>query len=209
MEAFQQFLTELPPVASYAFLFFTTMLENLFPPFPGDTITLISAYLVGVGMLHFWWTYFITTAGSLAGFLVLYIVGLRFGRQFFYRHNFRYFNRETIRKVENLFRRRGVIIIAVNRFLSGLRAVISLVAGITEYNWHVVAGLGFVSCILWNGALIYAGSRVGANWETVSGWIQKYNVAAFIIAGIGLLIWGYYNLYIPTKSAIEDNRNSV
>lgn len=209
MESFQQFLTALPPVASYAFLFFTTMLENLFPPFPGDTITLISAYLVGVGVLNFWWTYLITTAGSLAGFLMLYILGLRFGRKFFYRKNFRYFNREAIRRVENLFDRRGVLIIAINRFLSGLRAAISLVAGIAEYNWHVVVGLGFVSCILWNGALIYAGSRVGANWEFVSAWIQRYNMAAFIIAGIGLIIWGYYNLYIPTKAAFGSNRNSL
>jgi len=190
---------------AYVILFFSTLVENLFPPFPGDTITLISAYLVGVGVLDIWWTYGITTAGSLAGFLILYIVGVRIGRRYFYQKNFRYFNRASIQRVEALFDRRGVIIIAINRFLSGIRAVISLVAGIAEYNWHVVAGLGFVSCILWNGALIYAGSRVGENWEIVSAWIQKYNTAVFVIAGIALLVWGYFNLYVPT---FANNSNS-
>lgn len=130
----QQILSETPPLIAYVILFFTTLAENLFPPFPGDTITLISAYLVGIGVLDIWWTYGITTAGSLAGFLILYILGALVGRRYFSRKNFRYFSRQSIQRVEELFERRGVIIIALNRFLSGIRALISLVAGIAEYN---------------------------------------------------------------------------
>ncbi|MBS1270899.1 MAG: Protein DedA [Candidatus Marinimicrobia bacterium] len=205
MGSMQQILSETPPLIAYVILFFTTLAENLFPPFPGDTITLISAYLVGIGVLDIWWTYGITTAGSLAGFLILYILGALVGRRYFSRKNFRYFSRQSIQRVEELFERRGVIIIALNRFLSGIRALISLVAGIAEYNWRVVVGLGVVSCILWNGALIYAGSRVGENWEIVSAWIQKYNAVALVIAGIALLVWGYFNLYVP---AFADNNSA-
>ncbi|MCF7804156.1 MAG: DedA family protein [Candidatus Marinimicrobia bacterium] len=201
MDELQLFLLEVSPIYAYSLLFITTALENLFPPFPGDTVTVIAAYLVGRDSLGIWWTYIITTAGSLVGFLVLYGVGLRFGRGYFYRKDFKYFGKSTIQEVEQLFDRWGILIIAVNRFLSGLRAVISLVAGIAEYDWRVVTGLGFISCVLWNGALIYAGSRVGENWETVLFYIRQYNVAVFIIVGAAVLFWGYFHLYLPVKAA--------
>ncbi len=184
------------------------MVENLFPPFPGDSITLIGAYMVGIGSLHFWHTYLFTTAGSLAGFLILYGVGLRFGRRYFYRKDFLYFSRASIREVESLFQRRGVIILALNRFFSGIRAVISLTAGIARYDWRIVVGLGFASCVLWNGILIYAGSQVGENWEMVMNWIRQYNLIVFSIAGSLLFLWSYFHLYLPAKAAVQNRKNT-
>jgi len=208
METLQQFLTHLPPFLTYFVLLISTIVENLFPPFPGDTVTLIAAYLAGTGVLNVWLTYGVTTAGSLAGFYFLYIVGRVYGRTFFFRKNYRFFNRETIHRVENLFEHRGVMLIVMNRFLSGLRAVISLVAGIAKYDWHVVLGLGFVSCILWNGAIIYAGSSLGENWKLVIAWMKRFNIAVFIIAGLLFLLWGYFNLYLPTRSAFHSSNRS-
>lgn len=202
------YLEALPPLLAYGILFVTTMVENLFPPFPGDSITLIGAYMVGIGSLHFWETYLITTAGSLAGFLILYGIGLRFGRRYFYRKDFLYFGRESIQEVESLFKRRGIVILALNRFFSGIRAVISLTAGIAKYDWRIVVGLGFVSCVLWNGVLIYAGSQVGENWETVMNWIREYNLIVFSIAGSLLLLWSYFHLYLPARSAIQNRSNT-
>jgi len=209
MDAIQAFLSNLPPVIAYLALLISTIIENLFPPFPGDTVTLVSAYLVGRGYLNFWITYLITTLGSLIGFYFLYAVGRLYGRQYFYRKNFRYFSRTTIKEVESLFERRGVWIIALNRFLSGIRAVVSLVAGIANYDWRVVLGLGFVSCILWNGALIYAGSAVGENWNLVVEWVKRFNIVVFIVVGIGFLIWGYFNLYLPAKKAWNNSNNDT
>ena len=203
MDSFQEYLTELPPVVTYLALLVSTIAENIFPPFPGDTVTLVAAYMVGTGALNIWMTYAVTTLGSLTGFYALYILGRLYGRRYFHRKNFRYFNRETIRKVEDLFRRRGVLLIAINRFLSGLRAVVSLVAGITKYDWHVVLGLGFVSCVLWNGAIIYAGSTLGENWTLVESWMQRFNILVFIAAGSLVLIWAYLNLYLPTKAGMN------
>jgi len=207
MAHIQHFLSELPPLLAYTLLFFTTLTENLFPPFPGDSITLIGAYMVGIGTLNYWDTYLVTTAGSLAGFLILYLVGLRFGRSYFYRKDFKYFSRRSINEVEGLFQRRGILIIALNRFFSGIRAIISLVAGIAEYDWRVVTGLGFVSCVLWNGVLIYAGSRVGENWKKVMEWVRQYNLLVFFLLGIILAIWGYFHLYLPVRNARNHNNN--
>lgn len=207
MESLQQFLEQLPPGLAYPTLFITTFLENLFPPFPGDTFTVIGAYLVGIGLLNIWFTYIITTAGSISGFLFLYVVGMRYGRSYFYRKNFKYFNRKSMKEVEDLFKRWGVFILVINRFLSGFRAVISLVAGIAEYDWRVVTGLGVLSCILWNGVLIYAGSNIGENWQRIMFWVERYNILIFTTIGIVVLFWSYFHIYLPAKNAIRNNMN--
>ncbi len=197
MEQVHDLLETLPPLLAYGVLFLTTLVENLFPPFPGDSFTLVGAYMVGIGTLGFWLTYLITTVGSLAGFLILYGLGMQFGRQYFYRKDWKYLNRESIKEVEALFRHRGILLIAFNRFFSGIRAIISLVAGIAKYDWRVVVGLGSVSCILWNGMLIYAGSQVGENWSKVMHWMRQYNMAVFIILGAYFILWGYFHICLP------------
>ncbi len=208
MQRVQDTIEQLPQALTYLILFFTTFLENIFPPFPGDTFTLIGAYFVGTDILHFWITYLVTTLGSISGFLFLYILGLKYGRQYFLRKDFRYFSRDSITRVEKTFQKRGVILIALNRFMSGFRAVVSLVAGIAGYDWRIVFSLGIVSCLLWNGLLIYAGSAIGENWQHVVYWIERYNLIVFTIVAIAGLIWTYFNLYVPAKNAISNKLNS-
>jgi membrane protein DedA with SNARE-associated domain len=60
------------PVWAYTFLFVSALIENIFPPVPGDTVTIIGAYLVGVGALQFWGVFLSTTFGSISGFMGLY-----------------------------------------------------------------------------------------------------------------------------------------
>ncbi|HNU73176.1 MAG TPA: nickel pincer cofactor biosynthesis protein LarC, partial [Thermodesulfobacteriota bacterium] len=47
----------------YIFLFGSSVLENLIPPIPGDTITVFGAFLVGVGRLNYWYVFIACTAG--------------------------------------------------------------------------------------------------------------------------------------------------
>jgi len=45
----------------YVALFLSAYIENIFPPIPGDTVTVIGAYFVGTGKLNFWGVYFSTS----------------------------------------------------------------------------------------------------------------------------------------------------
>ena len=49
----------------YVFLFFSAIIENLFPPIPGDTITVFGAFLVGTGRLSYFFVYLATTAADI------------------------------------------------------------------------------------------------------------------------------------------------
>ncbi len=82
------------------------------------------------------------------------------------------------------------MIILFNRFFSGARSVISIFAGISELKTGKVALYCLLSCLLWNGMLIYAGYKAGKNWETLTAFLKQYNqiVLFAIIAGLVIVV---------------------
>ncbi len=157
MDAVISSLQQLPPLWIYTILFLSAVVENLVPPIPGDTVTLFGAYLVGIGYLDFSLVLFTTTAGSLAGFMGLYWVGSRYGRDFLYQRNFRFFPRAKMDQVDAWFGRWGLWIVLLNRFLSGARSVISIVCGMTRLPCVRVGLAALASFLAWHSRLLTAG----------------------------------------------------
>ncbi len=76
-----------------------------------------------------------------------------------------------------------------NRFLSGARSVISLFAGITSMNTVRVAIYSFISCLVWNMFLVFAGCKVGENWGSVSEFLKKYNAVVMFVLAVLLVVF--------------------
>ena len=178
-----EMLSQLEPGWTYALLFVSAFLENVVPPVPGDTVVVFSAYLVGRGTLEIWPVYLSTCAGGTLGFLAMFYLGFSRGRGFFTGPRRRVFNPDNLAKAERWLGRYGSFLILANRFLSGVRSVIAISAGIGGMNWQKVAICGAISIGVWNGLLLYAGLLVGQNWERVVHWIEQYN--RFLVCGLG------------------------
>ncbi|MEM4222216.1 MAG: DedA family protein, partial [archaeon] len=63
-------------------MFFLTLIENIFPPIPSEVILPFAGYLSYLGFLNFILVIMIGALGSGLGSIVLYLIGLRFGRPF-------------------------------------------------------------------------------------------------------------------------------
>ena len=83
-EFLESLLNSIDPFTAYIILFISAFTENVVPPVPGDTVVVIGAYLVSTEKLGFWGVFISTCLGSSAGFMVMYFVGYKFGRKFFY-----------------------------------------------------------------------------------------------------------------------------
>jgi membrane protein DedA with SNARE-associated domain len=94
-----------------------------------------------------------------------------------------------IEKVKQWFGKYGYKIILFNRFLSGLRSVVALTAGISNLNLKKVFILALLSIVLWNGILIYLGYLLGEKWGILITYIKEYN---FIVLVILVLIFIVY-----------------
>jgi membrane protein DedA with SNARE-associated domain len=86
-------------------------------------------------------------------------------------------------------------LIVANRFLSGTRAVVGFFAGMAEVKFIPTAILCFVSALIWNWILIYAGTLVGANWKSIGGYISTYSqiVTVILVTVIVVIIILWYS----------------
>ncbi len=180
-----KFLLPMNDIFLYIFLFLSAIIENLFPPIPGDTITVLGAFLVGVKRLNYFWVYASTTLGSVFGFMLLFSVGKFFGRKFFDGKNYKHFSIEKIQKTENWITKYGYWIIFANRFMPGIRSVISIVSGISKLNTILVFIFSLISASIWNLIWIHTGFLLGDNWDIVkenfSKIMRNYSLIAFIV----------------------------
>ena len=173
------------PLWGYAVVTLSAFLENVIPPVPGDSVVVFSAYLVGRGVLSWGPVYAATWAGGTAGFMVMYYLGRTGGRALIGHSGNRLFGTEQLARAEVWLDRYGSWLVLVNRFLSGVRSVIALAAGLGNLPWGRVAVLGGLSMALWNGLLLYAGMLVGSNWEAVLQALRQYNQ---VVAGAAFLV---------------------
>jgi len=75
-------------------------------------------------------------------------------------------------------------VVAANRFLSGGRAVIGLLAGSSGLKPAPVAAWATVSAALWNVVLIGGGYALGSEWGRVVGFLRAYGRVVTAVLGI-------------------------
>lgn len=182
------------PIWAYILLGVSAFLENVLPPVPGDTVVVFSAYLVGRGVLGWAPVLAATCVGGTAGFMVMFYLGVSRGRAFVAGGGGRFFKPEHLQKAEAWLDRWGTALLLANRFLSGIRSVIALSAGIGGMRWPLVALCGFVSMAAWNGLLLYLGVLLGQNWALVGTYLRQYNLVLLAVLGLAAaaFLWRWF-----------------
>ncbi len=193
MESIITYFQQLSPFWVYAAIFFIAYIENIFPPSPSDVMIVAGGYLVGVGNIDFTTTVLIATIGSTSGFMTMYKIGDWFGLRIIETGKLKFLPLESVHKVESWFRKYGYWLIIGNRFLSGTRAIVGFFAGMAEVKFVPTTILCFISALIWNGILIYAGTLLGENWESIGFYLKTYSqiVTGLIVIGLiaGFFVW--------------------
>lgn len=194
METIITYLQQLSPLWVYAAIFFIAYIENIFPPSPSDVMIVAGGYLVGIGNIDFTTALVIATIGSTSGFMSMYKIGDWFGLKIIETGKIKFLPLESVHQVESWFRKYGYWLIIANRFLSGTRAVVGFFAGMAEVKFIPTTILCFISALVWNGILIYAGTLVGENWESIGAYLTTYSqiVTALIVIAVGIGIFFWY-----------------
>ncbi len=188
IDALITYICAFPAFYIYFFLFISAFTENICPPIPGDTIIAFGAFLAGRNKLSFSIAYISTTLGSLAGFMLVFWFGLYVGKNFFMERNLFFFKKEHIVKTEHWLKKYGYIIILFNRYIPGVRAVVSITSGILKLSPSKVTASAFVGCATWNILIMYIGLHIGSNWQEIksnlSYLLTRYNLIAITILAL-------------------------
>ena len=169
-----------------------SLVENLFTPFPGDTVTVFGAYLAGLGQVNAAGIYLASTIGGTTGFVGLYLAGRIFIRKMEGKDRFFGMNASTYDKISHSFRRWGYWIIIFNRLLYGLRFAVALFAGFAKLDLRKTIAAALIGTALWNIILVYLGMQLGENWGIFKEVLWKYNRVVLAVAAFGLgiyLVW--------------------
>ena len=202
---FLEFFKSIPPEAYWLFIFFSTFIENIFPPFPGDTLVAFTGYLWGAGLVTFQTLSLSIIAGNLTGALLMYFFGLEV-MEFFLKHLKserlkKLFDKEHLDRTHHWFDKYGFFAVMFSRFSAGIRFFVSIVAGMANMHVSVFILAFLLATAIWNTLLVYGGYVMGENWREILQYIQIYSA----IFAIVLIIAGIY-FYRRFKQKEKDTK---
>ena len=170
-EAFGALLDRLlsaPDVLLYLLLGLMAALENIVPPVPADVVVLFGAVLAGRGAINPWAVFLTVWLFNVAGALLVYSLGRRYGPGFFAGRLGRLILRPgQLSALGRFYARYGLLVIFVSRFLPMFRAVVPPFAGIAGTGaWRAGVPIAAASA-LWYGMIVYLGTVFGQHWEAI------------------------------------------
>jgi membrane protein DedA with SNARE-associated domain len=192
----------------------SAVIEYVFPPFPGDIVTVLAASLVIAASWSWWGVLSALMLGSMIGAALTFELGVRWARR-------RARHRSTgvvedgspdlrsderrlpavdararargaaLDRLVARFHRHGPAYLVLNRFVPGVRSLFFVAAGLAGMSRRAVYGFGALSALLWNLALLGAGLALGANYDRLERIVTTYTtVAVAVMVGVLLLYAG-------------------
>lgn len=170
-------------------------IEYIFPPFPGDTVTLAGAVLARLGGWSVPLVFSALLTGNLLGAMTDYLVGRQLLNPERLLKRRRIANHEgALKRVLDGFARHGPALLVVNRFLPGIRALFFVAAGMARVRPAAVLFYAALSAALWTALLLAAGFLVGDNLPLLEELFRRYfQVAWIFIALVAVaLLWRWF-----------------
>jgi membrane protein DedA with SNARE-associated domain len=158
-------------------------LEHVFPPVPSEIVLPLAGFEIAAGKFSFAGALAASTAGSLIGASVLYVIARRGGRPVILR--FRRVLRvdeADLERAEERFRRHTAWMVVLGRMVPGLRSLVSLPPGLLRMPFGRYLLLTLAGSLVWNAALLFAGQQLGSRWEEVADLVEP--VARWVILTI-------------------------
>jgi membrane protein DedA with SNARE-associated domain len=161
-------------------------------PVPGEITLLLASFLAySEHHLHLVWIIAIATCAATLGAELGYALGHYGGRPLLDRYqSILHISPSTLKRGEDMFVRYGAVAIFLSRFIFGLRTFAGPLAGVLRMPWQAFALFNFLGAAAWVTIIASAGYLFGHHWHTLLRTMQRFNIAALIIAGTVILyLW--------------------
>lgn len=182
----QDVLLALVDSCGYWGIFLLILIENVFPPIPSEAVLLFGGALTVSSTLNIPGVVAAATAGSLAGAVVLYVLGRclqaarlkalfagRFGRIL-------HLKPEYVDRAEKWFQRYQGRAVLLCRCVPLLRSIISIPAGFAKMGLPSFLLLTLIGSTVWNAVLVGIGAMLGTAWDTALPYLDQYTVWAVV-----------------------------
>ena len=186
-------------------------IESVIVPIPSELVLPFAGFLVGEGAAIepltgqpwlYWLVVFAGTLGATVGSLVAYAIGAWGGRPILERWG-RIFGitDADLDKADAFFLRYGDAASFFGRMIPVIRSLVSFAAGISHMPLLRFTVFSFLGSLPFTALLVFAGVQLGANWETVGGFLKQFEYAILAVIGLVVLAWIWFRIIKPRRAA--------
>lgn len=206
LDTFTTWVSMLHPSVIVLLISLIAYIENIVPPIPGDLVVVFAGVLASEGVIRIVPVYLGTTVASVVGFLSMYYVGVYIrGKSVQLNDPSSWFRKfldpKHLKKSRKWMNKWGQWVIVGNRFLAGTRSVIALTAGYSRTNLIYTSINSFISSLLWNGILIFAGFLIHENWSIIGKYLSIYSRSIIVV----LIIVAAIVLYMRRRKRLRQS----
>ena len=181
--------------AGYPGIALLMFLENVFPPIPSELIMPLVGFTAARGEFSLPLAVLSGTFGSLAGALLWYWIGLRFGRARIERLAERHGRWLTltpadIERASAWFARHGGTAVLIGRLVPTIRTLISVPAGLHRMPAGLFLLYSGIGTLGWTGLLTAAGYVLEARYQDVSAYLNPIST----VVVVALLLWYFWRV---------------
>ena len=171
--------------AGAGFIFF----EDFGIPLPGETMLIAAALYAGAGHLNVFVVGLVAFLAAVAGDNVGYAIGRFGGRELVERYGkWVFLTGDRLDRAEKFFERHGGQIVAIARFVEGLRQLNGIIAGTVEMHWARFLLFNAIGAALWVGVWTSLGYLAGNNVETVAHYFTYVAIGIGVIVALAILL---------------------
>ncbi len=166
------------------------LIEDFGIPLPGETILILGAVYAGTGRLNVVLVGVIGFAAAVTGDNIGFAIGHFGGRPLVERFGrYIFLTPERLDRTTDYFERHGGWIVAVARFIEGLRQANGIIAGISGMHWAKFLLFNAIGAALWVAVWTSIGYFSGNNITSIYNTATKYSTYLLIAFGILVLAW--------------------
>jgi len=190
-------LAELAPVLDhygYLALAGLVLVESFGVPVPAQTLLIVAGIYAGDGRLNVVLVGLIALVAAVSGDSIGYWIGRAGGRRLVVRAGrYVFLTEERLTRAERFFQRHGGKIVAVARFIDGMRQFNGVVAGIVNMPWWRFLAYNALGAVLWASLWAGVGDIAGRHINRIYGQLVRYEtyllVAMAAAAALALGRW--------------------
>lgn len=193
-QGFEHALAEVQPLLTrygYGATMFSVFLEGMGIPAPGQTLLIASSLEAAAGRMNIAWVLALVTLATSVGNSIGYVIGRWGGLVLLRMINV---NPERLRRLHNLFKRRGGIVILLARFVDGLRQMNGFAAGILRMPWWTFTSYNVAGAILWTFAWGLAAYYLERDIHRFADLFQRHHRVLYMLASAALVVLVIYLL---------------
>jgi membrane protein DedA with SNARE-associated domain len=178
---------------SYFAIFIVMMLTGAGLPLP-EEVPIITAGIASANKsMNPWIAFGCLLSGALVGDCIMYYIGYHFGRGILKDHRWwaRFLTPEREARIEQKFRKHGLGVFFIARFLVGLRTPVYITAGILRVSFRRFLMIDLICATAVVGtffSLTYYFGQPIAEWVRHSEYVFTVAVV-IIVTGIGIYLW--------------------